>query len=173
MRHIVFNDKNYLITCSTDGPISIWDIEDILANIEFVTENKVIEESPKPVYTINAYQRIISLDAHLESQIHANDPKPKSETPNNGVEEGKKGNHKQKNGKSVVDKEEENTNAKLDKKSKKIKKVTFEEPQKEKVQPKAEKKVINLGQPETKSKKNKKRAKKKSEKLVVEYDNDE
>jgi hypothetical protein len=174
IKHLVYKEKNYLVTCSTDGPISIWDIEDILSNIEFVSENKVIEESPKPVYTINAYQRIIALDAHLESQIYQNDPKPKNATDEKGEiipEENGKNNDQEELEK------EENNDQKLDKKSKKIKKVTFNEPEKETKPKKIERKdtphSLNLNeskkQPKNKSKKNQKKNK---SKLVVEYDDE-
>ena len=122
VKHLVINEKNYLITCSTDGAICFWAIDEFLTSIESIQENKLLEEELKPIYSLNSYQRLITLDVHLESQIYASSQHATAETVEEEDGEGpelEEEDQEQKGSKKKV---------KADKFGKKIKKVHFEEP---------------------------------------------
>jgi hypothetical protein len=124
--------QKYLISCSTDGVVSIWDIGALLQNLEFVSENKLLEQPLKPNYELTTFQRIISLHVHEEGNA--------TQAP----VQGQNGNEESKGGEDDEDdddeeeedeEEEEQSNKKskkkqvLEKNSKKIKKVSFSEPE--------------------------------------------
>jgi len=69
IKHLKIAGKDILISCSTDGTICTWEIDEILNNIGDIAESKVLEEDLKPLYSLFSYQRIISLDVHFANQV--------------------------------------------------------------------------------------------------------
>jgi len=144
IKHLKIAEKDYLISCSTDGTICTWDIDEILANIGTIAETKALEEDLKPLYSLYSYQRIITLDAHFSNQIFDGAQQPgalgvaqeakeevegeEGQAPKQALQQAKK-NNKNKNKKNK--KANENNNA-PEKQGKKIKKVQFAEPEEKK-----------------------------------------
>lgn len=72
LRLLEDNGKRLLVSSSTNGSISFWDMASILENIDTdLNENTTLEEGiVTPKYTINTYHRLTAMTAHLESEIH-------------------------------------------------------------------------------------------------------
>lgn len=137
IKHLVINEKNYLISCSTDGTICTWEIDELLANIETIAETKTMEEPMKPLYSLYSYQRIITLDTHFADQITNPLAQPNAQAGNetNQLQQQQEKQEKQESQKKSKKEDKRNV---ADKQGKKIKKVQFAEPEEEKPKKKVE-----------------------------------
>lgn len=144
IKHIVIGEKNYLISCSTDGTICTWEIDEILANIESIAETKTMEEDLKPLYSLYSYQRIITLDAHFADQITNPLSQPNAQAGNHENQQQQQEQNKEKQQQHQGQKNQKKGDKKntAEKQGKKIKKVQFAELEQEKPKKQAEKKKM-------------------------------
>ena len=127
VKHLKVTEQDYLVTCSTDGTISIWEISEILQNMKNLKESKALDEEIKPFYSLPSYQRIITMDVHFASQVFKNDPVVQDQPEEEEGEELELEDDevKPKNKKGQQQAKQQKGPTKAEKQGKKIKKVQF------------------------------------------------